>query len=305
MSVALFCIDRLLRLRMKRTFRREPNVFLLRAMMAELARVPSRMPGSIHLKRTALGGVVAERYALDGADDTRAVLYLHGGGMVGGSAASHRAILWRLAAQLGVPVWAPEYRLAPEHPFPAGLDDGFAAYRALLDAGIAPERLAVGGDSAGGNLTLALAHRLRARGLRQPAALFCFSPVTELHDDLPSRTANARTDAAFDPRLMASLRALYCGDADATLAEVSPLRGEVVGFPPTLLQCAEGELLRDDTVLLAERLRAAGVETQLQVVPKVFHAWQIAADFLPEGRAALDQTVAFLRPRLGLATPGR
>jgi acetyl esterase/lipase len=295
MSLQLFLIDKVLRHQMKRRFRRNPDAMKLRAMMATMARHPSKVPAQVEVTATRLGEVPTELLTPANADATRAFLYLHGGAFVGGSPVTHRALTWRLAAGTGMPVHALDYRLAPEHPFPAALTDAVAAYTALLDRGVAPGHIAIGGDSAGGNLTLATALKLKSLGIAQPGALVCLSPATELMTRLPSHETNAESDAMFVPALIDSVRRHYCDGIDASNPLISPLRGDVTGFPPTLIQCSDIEMLRDDSVQMGMRLRAAGVPVVLEAWPAVFHVWQLMADQLPEARTAIETIVAFVR----------
>lgn len=298
MSIQLYALDLLLRFAVKRRFRKNPDVLELRTIMkdAPAAKVPAR----ITVEEISLGGIPTERLTAPGSSPTQALLYFHGGGFVGGSPATHRPLTRRLAEQIGVPVYAIDYRLAPEHPFPAGLDDCVSAYRTLLERGLAPGAIAIGGDSAGGNLTLACALKLKQLGMAQPAALICLSPVTDLAEPAPSQVTNARSDALFDPRTFATLPKSYCPGHDLRDPLLSPLRGDVEGLPPTLFQASAVEMLRDDSVRMADKMRAAGVAVTLEVWPKVFHVWQVMADSLPEGRAAITNIAAFVRDRLAL-----
>jgi len=295
MSIQLFLADKVIRLTAKRRFARNPDVMQLRPMMAEMR--PPRVPQRITLQKISLGGVPAERLMPGNANARRAILYIHGGGFVGGSPSNHRALTWRLAEQLGCTVFAIDYRLAPENPFPAGLNDCVTAYRELLKSGYEPHGLAVGGDSAGGNLSLALALNLKRLGVEQPAALVAISPATDLAGSLPSHSANARSDAMFDMKMFGSLTPLYCPGQDAANPLISPLRGDTKGLPPTLIQCSQDEMLRDDGVLMAEKLKSAGVDVRLEVWPRVFHAWPIMADVIPEAREAIKNIVEFVATR--------
>lgn len=295
MSIQLFVADKVVRVMMKRRFRRNPTVMELRAIMSEMPIRPA--PKRIKVETVELGGRDAELLTPRNADLTRALLYIHGGGFVAGVPANHRPLTWRLAEGVGVPVYAIDYRLAPEHPFPAGLNDCVEAYRALLAKGLSPEHIAVGGDSAGGNLTLATALKIKALGLPLPAALVCLSPVTD-HEGFESRTQNIKQDAMFDARMIPSVPPLYCPNSDPFDPLVSPYRGDVTGLPPTLFHCSRDELLRDDSVRMAEKMKAAGVDTTIEVWPGVFHVWQIAADVLPESKKAVANIVAFLRAKL-------
>jgi monoterpene epsilon-lactone hydrolase len=297
MSIQLFLADKLVRLTVKRRFARNPDVMTLRALMEETR--PAKVPPGITLEASALGGVASETLTAANAVQGRAILYLHGGGFVGGSPRTHRALTWRLAKGCAASVHVPDYRLAPEFPFPAGLDDCLAAYRALLAKAILPSHIAVGGDSAGGNLTLALALKIKSLGLPQPAALFCLSPATDLAGGLGSHRTNRRTDAMFVPEMFPSVTRHYCPGADPGQPLISPLRGDVAGLPATLIQCSGAEMLRDDGVLMAEKLKAAGISVELEVWPKVFHVWQIAADLLPESRRAIANIVSFVSRQWG------
>lgn len=296
MSIQLFVADKVVRLMMKRRFRRKPSVMELRAIMDEMPIRP--VPSRFKTQVVDLGGIPAERIIPPGADETRALLYIHGGGFVAGVPANHRPLTWRLAEGVGIPVYAVEYRLAPEDPYPAAVDDCLAAYRALLAMGLAAEHIAIGGDSAGGNLTLVTALKAKALDLPQPAALVCLSPVTD-HDGFASRIDNAKKDAMFDVRMISSVPALYCPGADPNDPFISPYRADVSGLPPTLFQCSRDEMLRDDSVMMAQKMKDAGVEATIEVWPGVFHVWQVTADMLPEARKAVANIVTFLKARLG------
>lgn len=298
MSIQLFLFDKFLRFAIKRRFHKNPDIMTLRAVMEDMAKSARPAPAPVTVQTVPLGGVAAERLAVPGADETRALLYIHGGGFVAGVPANHRPLTWRLAAKAKIPVYVVEYRLAPEHPFPAGLDDCVSAYRELLQKGIAPGRIAIAGDSAGGNLTLATALKLTADGTPQPGCLVCLSPVTDLAEPAPSHVTNAKSDAMFDGRTFATVSAAYCPGTDPRDPLISPMRGDVTGLPPTLFQCSGAEMLRDDSVRMAEKMKAAGVDVTIEVWPKVFHVWQVTADMLPEARRAIDGIVVFMNARL-------
>lgn len=299
MSIQLFFVDKMLRFSIKRRFRKAPDVMTLRAVMEEMARQARPAPAAVRVTQIELGGIKAERLAVADADESRAVLYIHGGGFVAGVPANHRPLTWRLAAQTRFPVYAIDYRLAPEHLFPAGLEDCVSAYRALLAKGIAAEHIAIGGDSAGGNLTLATALKLKQDGVPLPGCLVCLSPVTDLAEPAPSHISNARSDALFDARTFTTLPPVYCPGHDLKDPLVSPVRGDVHGLPPTLFQCSRDEMLRDDSIRMADKMKAAGVETAIEVWPKVFHVWQVTADIVPEARKAIARIVAFIGAKLG------
>ena len=295
MSLQLFLADKLVRFTMKRRFAKEPDVMTLRTLMAGMK--PPPPPSGVTLETVSLNGVRTEVLSVANARTDRALLYIHGGGFVGGVPGNHRALTSRLAQKLAVPVYAIDYRLAPEHPFPAALDDCMAAYRGLIGRGLSPGAIAVAGDSAGGNLTLTLALKLKQLGMPQPAALVCLSPVTDLAGATPSHAENARKDAMFDARMFGSVTRAYCPNHDPADPLISPLRGEVSGLPPTLIQCSGAEMLRDDGVRMADKLKAAGVPVTLEVWPRVFHVWQVLVDLLPEARRAVDRIATFIGSR--------
>ena len=295
MSIQLFFMDKILRLAVKRRFRRNPDIMELRAIMDELP--PRPAPGHVSVENITLGGIRTERLRTANANETKAILYIHGGGFVAGVPGNHRPLTWRLAAKVNVPVYVIDYRLAPEHPFPAALDDCIAAYRALLDKGIAAKSIVVAGDSAGGNLTLVTALKLKELGLEQPAALICLSPATDM-DGFESRRSNIRSDAMFTPEMFPTLAPHYCPGRDPYDPLISPWRGDVSGLPPALIQCSAVEMLRDDSIYMADKLKHADVDVTLEIWPKVFHVWHVMADILPEGRRAIDKIAAFARTRL-------
>ena len=235
---------------------------------------------------------------------TITLLYLHGGGFVGCSPQTHRPITAAFALQ-GLKVFVPDYRLAPEHPFPAAPQDALAVYRALRAADPAG-RIVVAGDSAGGNLALGLLLALRDAGEALPAAAALFSPALDLTGASPSASTsaspsaspsaslNAGRDAMFDPLQLPHLGAAYLAGADPTQPLASPLLGDLAGLPPLLLHVGERELLRDDSIRLAQKAREAGVMVELQVFPVVPHVWQMIRQ-LPEARRSLRAAAQFLR----------
>ncbi len=299
MSIQRPLIELLLRWQVKGKFKKNPDVQLLRPIMKQMEPRVSKLPKDITAEPLSLGGVPAEKLTASEPRQEAAFLYIHGGGFVGGSPLTHRPLTWRLARDIGIPVYAIDYRLAPEHKYPAGLDDCVAAYKGLLDMGIAPSAILVGGDSAGGNLTLTLALRLKAEGLPQPAGLVCLSPATDMTGSGASRHENAESDALFVAEMMDSLEAVYCPGGDEKDPFLSPLFGDLAGLAPTFIQVGAKEMLRDDSTLMADALQKAGVETTIEVWPKVWHVWQLNADMLPEAREAIAHIVAFARRRLG------
>ncbi len=294
MSVQLFLMNKMLRFSVKRRFAKAPSVMTLRAVMTEMAQSSKAPPPPVTIENEKLGGIPSEKLSQHGCDQTRAILYLHGGGFVAGAPTTHRPLTWRLARNTNLPVYAVDYRLAPEHPFPAGLDDCFAAYQALLVQGIESRNIAIIGDSAGGNLTLAATLKAKMQNVPLPGCLVCLSPVTDLVEPGPSQRENARSDALFVPMSFSTLVETYCPGHAASDPLISPLRGDLSALPPTLLQCSDCEMLRDDSVRIAEKMRQAGTPVELEVWPKVPHVWQVLADVLPEARQAIDKICRFV-----------
>ena len=241
------------------------------------------------------GGVPAEWVSTPGAEADRAVLYLHGGGYVVGSPASHRELAGRLSAASGARLLVIDYRLAPEHPFPAAVDDGTAAYRWLLGQGVDPSRTAVCGDSAGGGLAVAALVALRDAGDPMPAAGVCLSPWVDLEGLGESMTARAKFDLMVGREGLLESAAMYLAGADPRTPLAAPLYADLQGLPPLLIQVGASETLYDDSTRLAERARAAGVDVTLQTWEEMVHVWHLFAPLLPEGQQAIEAIGEFLK----------
>jgi acetyl esterase/lipase len=232
----------------------------------------------------------------------RVLLYLHGGGFVMCSPWTHGPTAVAIARAAGVRALLPDYRLAPEHPFPAALDDCLAVYRWLLAEGVAPEKIVIGGDSAGGNLALATLLSLRDAGLPMPAGAICLSPATDMTASGESFRTHAGDEVLLTVPFCRAVGPMYCGQTPPTAPLVSPLFGDLRGLPPLLVHVGTRELLLDDSVRLAERARAAGVDVTLKIWEGLWHAFQLFAVF-PEARQAIAELGAFVRTRLEGAPP--
>ena len=224
----------------------------------------------------------------------RVVLYLHGGGYVTGFIDSSLMLCVPMARELGLRLVLPEYRLAPEHPFPAAIDDALKAYRRLLSEGYAPGEIALAGDSAGGGLCLATIQALRDAGEPVPAAVLCLSPWADLTHSGRSHAENAATDPLLHLGMLKQWASYYAGGADPSNPLISPVFADFSGFPPTLLQVDSGELLLDDSLTVAERARAAGVDVRLIRRDGLWHVWPALGDLIPESRQAFAAMKAFL-----------
>jgi monoterpene epsilon-lactone hydrolase len=241
-----------------------------------------------------LGGVTGDWLTPIAADEGRVVLYFHGGGYNIGSAETHRAMLTHLATRARTRVFSAGYRLAPESPYPAAVDDAAAAYRGLLHVGTDPSRVVVAGDSAGGGLALALLVRLRDAGDPQPAGAVVLSPWTDLAGTSPSLTANDELDIMLSRELLDHWASTYLAGADADLPDASPLYAPLTGLAPLFVLVGDAEILLDDGARLAARADDAGVDVTLQVEPDMFHVWPFFAGIVPESDAALDDIAAWI-----------
>lgn len=222
------------------------------------------------------------------------MLYVHGGGYVACSAATHRPITAGLARRTHRRILALDYRLAPEHRFPAALDDTVAAYHWLLEQGVAPRALALAGDSAGGGLVLATLVRLRDEGVPLPSCAVCFSPWTDLAGTGASLQRNDGRCAMFRPRNIPDFARAYLASASPLNPYASPVYADLRGLPPLLLQVESTELLLDDARRVHDKVREAGGVSRLEVVDGVFHGWQMLDGFMPEATQALDQASLFM-----------
>jgi epsilon-lactone hydrolase len=226
------------------------------------------------------------------------VLHLHGGAYLLGFPALFRDFTWRIADAACARVLCIDYRLAPEHPFPAAVEDATAAYRWLIAHGAEPCNVAFVGDSSGGGLALASMMRLRDEGSPLPSAAVVLSPWTDLALTGQSLTEYRFSDPMVQVELMPRAVDLYLAGTDPRSPYASPLYGDLAGLPPTLIHVGSDEALRDDAVRMAERLRAMGCEVELQAWPRMFHVWHMFARILPEARAAIARIGAFLQARL-------
>jgi monoterpene epsilon-lactone hydrolase len=276
---------------MKRTVSGPADLHATRAMLDRPP--PGPIPRHVRFSPAGDAPVPGEWVVSDTAPpDAPVLLYVHGGGFFACSPMTHRAVTSSFAHTGQFRVFAPDYRLAPEHRFPAAVDDVRAAYDWLVRTGNAPT--AVAGDSAGGNLVLALLLGLRNDRRPMPAAGICFSPVTDLAATGASLVDNDRRDCMFHGKEVALLAGVYLPEGmDARDPAASPLYADFAGLPPLLLQVGEREVLRDDSVRLAARARAAGVTVELEVWPVVPHAWPVMGRWLPEARRAVSRALDF------------
>jgi monoterpene epsilon-lactone hydrolase len=271
------------------------DIASMRRRLDRIKWIVPRPPTGTQVARVTAFGVPGVSVATARSRQDCHVLYLHGGAYVYGSPLHYRDFIWRIADATAAHVLCVDYRLAPEHPFPAAVDDAVSAYRWLLAEGADPRRTAVMGDSAGGGLTYAMLLKLRDDGIPLPAVAAALSPWT----DLALTGQSLRLSDWIDPMISTAQARLF---ADAYLSGVdpktpyaSPLFGDPAGLPPSLIQVGSDEILRDDAERMAERLRCAGCAVELQVWPHMPHVWQLFARILPEGRQAIERIGEFVR----------
>ena len=265
--------------------------------MYDKAQYVFALPEGVDVKEEAIGGVPAE-IVTPAEHGAGTFLYFHGGGYAIGSPVSHRHLVAALAAASNTRAVAPDYRLAPEHPFPAAVDDALASYRGLIDAGAAPGSIVVGGDSAGGGLTAATLLAIRDAGLPLPAAGVCISPWADLTGEAESyRTHADRDPLVFGEDINRWGRA-YLAGADPRTPLASPLHADLSGLPPLLIQVGSEEVLLDDSRGLAERCEAAGVEATLEVWDDMIHVWHWFGEYLDEAAKAVARIGEFVNAHL-------
>ncbi|NOX74150.1 MAG: alpha/beta hydrolase [Alphaproteobacteria bacterium] len=226
------------------------------------------------------------------------ILYLHGGAYVIGGSITHRAMLARLSALTGLRTILPDYRMAPEHPFPAAIKDARTAYCALLARGYQAEQIVLGGDSAGGGLMLALLHVICTENLPRPGAVFAFSPWTDLTLSGDSIASNAKSDPFLPADRMPELRDMYLGNADPSEPRASPLFGDFTDAPGVFIQVGDTEILLDDSRRMLAALQAQGVDARMDIWPNTPHVWQMFQGYLVEADKALADVAAFINRSL-------
>lgn len=279
--------------------RPRPEVPSVDEMRAGLESMVGMAPVATDVRREvrSVGGVPGESLLAEGADPGRTVLYLHGGGYVIGSINTHRDLGARISREARARTVLVDYRLAPEHPHPAAVEDAVAAYRALVAEGAEPRRTVIAGDSAGGGLTVATLVALRDAGDPLPAAGVCLSPWVDLEGIGESMDARAHLDPMVNREGLRWMASMYLGSLHPRTPLAAPLWAELAGLPPLYIQVGHAETLYDDSVRLAERARAAGVDVVLEAWDDMIHVWQAFAAILPEGQAAVEKIGAFVRDR--------
>jgi acetyl esterase/lipase len=248
-----------------------------------------------------VNGVSCERMTPPNAVGNRTLLYVHGGGYVIGSPAEYRDVVPRIARASQACAVAVDYRLAPENPHPAAVEDAVSVYRGLLNQGVQSHEIVVAGDSAGGGLTVATCIAARDAGLPLPAAAVCISPWVDLEGIGASMLANHDRDPLVKKELVLGMAQAYLGGQNPRTPLAAPLYADLRGLPPLFIQVGTSETLLDDARRLAERAKAAGVDTTLEEWPDMIHVWHLFGSFLPEAQEASDRIGEFVRERTGQA----
>ena len=280
-----------------------PTVEDSRERFEQLARaVGGDTPASV--RRVDADGVPADLVSAGGPSSGKAILYLHGGGYVIGSSATHRELACRLSAAADADVLAIDYRLAPENPFPAPVEDAVTAYKWLIGQGCDPAGVAIAGDSAGGGLTVATLVSLRDQGIPLPACGVCLSPWVDMEGLGESMTSRASLDPMVQREGLVGMADTYLNGADPRTPLAAPLYADLRGLPPLLIQVGTSETLYDDATRLAERAEAAGVETCFESWEEMIHVWHLFAPMLDEGQRAIERIGEFVRAQTAVTAAG-
>lgn len=289
--VARFAVKTLLKPALK------PSVSVAtQRLWAEITTRTLLVPSNVNFERSHLGNVPVEKVqpASVKQDAANAVLFLHGGAFLIGSPRSSRSITGRIAKFTGITTYVADYRLAPEHPFPAALDDALVCYRVLLQQGITPDRIALAGDSAGAGLALSLCLRLRDQGLKQPACLALISPWVDLTN---SKLAAVADDVLLSEEWLHQGALAYLSGKTATDPLSSPIHADLSGLPPTLIHAASEEILLNDSRRIAQRLAEARVTVSLRQFPHLWHDFQLFAGLISEATQSLKELAEFVCER--------
>lgn len=282
----------------RETWDENTSVPAYRAMCAQTNGQMAQMAAGVSVTPVDIAGMYAEWLTPANAAPQRAILYTVGGGYISGCCADHRAFVSKIAAGSGVPVLVFDHRLAPEHPFPAALDDAVLAYRWLLEQGLPPENIMIVGESAGGGLCLATLLALRDGGDPLPSAAVAISPWTDLK--LTGESRRTRQKVCLSPPGMAEVCSrYYAGDHDPGDPLISPLYGDLHGLPPLMIVAGDWDTLIDDATRFAAKARLAGVDVRLIVGERMVHCYPLLAPLFPEATAALQEICAFIQAHLG------
>ena len=273
----------------------------LRANGVKNSKMLGEVSKNITVEKINMEGIQAEWLIPfpSSAHSEKVILYLHGGGYITGSIEDHRMMCGLLANATETKVLIPEYRLAPEHPFPAALDDALKVYQWLLDQGYSSTNMIIAGDSAGGGLSVATVLALKEKSGSLPAAVVCLSPWADLALTGQSHTTKAKAEAILNKDVLHEWALCYTDESNLTNPLVSPIHGDFHGFPPLLIQVGSEEILLDDSILLAEKARSAGVDVTLKIWDGMWHVWQALGDLIPENKKTFEEIGQFVQRQFG------
>jgi epsilon-lactone hydrolase len=286
-----------MRLFLRMTFKRKrlETIEAMRAMVDSLEGKPHK---NVRVEKASFNGLKAEWLLPNHLHTDGIILYLHGGGYVSGSPSSHRGTVSQIVNASGVAALLLDYRLAPEHPYPAALEDATQAYKWLLSEGYAPQQIIIAGDSAGGGLTLATLLKLRDEGVPLPAGAATISPWTDLEGTGESVHTRARQDPWLKPGDLHLPVNNYTQGQDTTHPYISPLHGDLRGLPPLLIQVGDAEILLSDSERFAAKAQAMGVDVSLKIWPGMWHVWHAFYAVVPEAKRAIEELAEFVKHTL-------
>ena len=288
----------------RRTNVQNAEVHKIRGRLDFIGRLLIRAFG-VRVERTTVAGLYAEWLRPKRAPDDKVLLYLHGGAYIIGSCRSHGQMVSHIARAAGINALVPEYRLAPEHKFPAAIEDCVAVYRDLLASGIRPENIVIAGDSAGGGLTVATLLSLQDAGDPLPAAAVLLSPYLDVTASGESATTRADSDPWFRAEDMEVVVSNYCAADEVRNPLVSPVFADVKGLPPVLIQVGDDEILLSDSTRFADMIRAAGGTVDIEVWLDMWHVFQLFVGKMPEARRAINKIGGYLRALYPPAEPSK
>ncbi|MBT8091872.1 MAG: alpha/beta hydrolase [Gammaproteobacteria bacterium] len=270
------------------------DVIEVRRKLDSFGRLLKKAMG-VKVEPTEINGLYAEWLRPKKANSDGVLLYLHGGAYVLGSCSTHRKMVSHIARAAGIKALLPEYRLAPEHKFPAAIEDAVGVYRALLASGVGAENIVIGGDSAGGGLTIATLLSLRHAGDPMPRAAILLSPFLDVTASGESAQTRADKDPWFHADDISAVVRNYCSEEEVRHPMVSPVFANVAGLPPTFIQVGDHEILLSDSTRFADNMREAGCDVEIEVWPEMWHVWQLFVGKMPESRQAIAKIANFIR----------
>lgn len=279
----------------RKIYKKHMSVAEIRAQDASAAKFAGPPPKDVQIERVNIDGIDAAWIRPSGAERTKTLLHIHGGGYVTGSIPSYLRMCILMAQMLNINVLLPAYRLAPEHPFPAAMEDVLKIYRRLLNDGFQPKDIFISGDSAGGGLCVAAVIALRDQKEALPAAVLCMSPWVDLTMQGQSHVTNPKSEAMLNAGTLREWALLYTNEKNFGSPLVSPIFADFQKFPPLLIQVSSDEVLLDDARMLAEKARAGGADVTLKIWDGLWHVWQIVGDAIPESRMAIEEIGEFIR----------